>query len=182
MASLDLGIRSLMGLLLLIAVCQKVRSPRAFHRFTESMTGLGLPRFIGEGPAATFVVAGELVTISLLAVPATGRVGLGVSAALLTMMAAVPGYALHRGGTPNCLCFGGSSPKPITWGHVERNAALAAAATTCCSLYRPGPSPAHAVLAIGFGALAAVCTAYWRELNFALDPVFRPALTQTRSR
>lgn len=107
----------------LFSIAGKVRSRHAYHDFVSSLVAMRVLPERWTRPAAIATIAGETLTVPLLAIPATVPVGFLVAAGLLTIFTAAILAALRRGELAPCRCFGASTT-PLGKIHVVRNMVL----------------------------------------------------------
>ena len=164
-----LGMRLLLGFVFLSSSLPKLAAPDDFRR---ALSNYRLLPFHLVRPVAVWLPRLELVlALMLMAGVATRAVAFLAAAALLVFSIAVA-INLGRGRRIDCGCFGGSSPREITWRLVGRDVALAAAAVAVAA----SPSPSWvgsesvavtltAVLAVLIGQLLSE----WLRLRRALS-------------
>jgi hypothetical protein len=91
--------------------------------------GVGWKRQAAELGAPPFVSTAlpwvELVLGALLVTQVARRWAAVAALLLLGAFSALLVVRLRQGRRPPCACFGGWSSKPLAWGHVARNGALA---------------------------------------------------------
>ena len=166
-ASLDLGCRLALAVVLGTAFAGKLRGPRPFHALVSTMTELGMPAMFAIRPVAALVLALELAaTVLVITVP---LVGYPIAAALLLAFTAVVINALRRDEPVACRCFGASTA-PIGPAHVVRNLLLLAVAGSGAALYASGSTgELGLVLVLGVtGVLVGSLVTRWDDLIFLL--------------
>ncbi|MEU1883637.1 MauE/DoxX family redox-associated membrane protein [Streptosporangium sp. NPDC020072] len=151
-----------LALVFLAAVAGKLRGRGDLARFRAAVGEFGVaPRWSSAVSGA--VIAGELVSTSLMLIDATAPVGLGLAAMLLAAFTGAIGSAVRRGATTSCRCFG-ASDQPLGVRHVVRNVILlsVAAAGMAGTLLASGGLDVTAMLLSGFVAvvLATLVIAY----------------------
>jgi hypothetical protein len=167
--------RIVVGIVFAVAAIGKLRSPRRFTEFADSLAPLGRPGTDWR-PVAAAVAAGEVATATLLALPSTAGAGLAMATALLAALAAGIVTSLTRGRELRCRCFGtGGATLRAT--HVVRNAALAGLSGSALLVHLAGP-PADipfdlAAPAALLGAFLALVVLRWDDLTDLLSPVHR---------
>lgn len=145
----------LVGAVFAVAVVGKVRGAAAFRSLVESLAGLAVvPRGLAL-PVAVLLVLAEAAVVVLLAVPATGRLGLLAAALLLAALTAGVALELRRGTGGSCRCFGVST-RPLARLHLLRNGGLALVAALGAAAPPAERHPAGVALAACAGALLAV--------------------------
>ena len=108
----------LLGLAFLVAGGSKLA---AGPSWPEQATGLGAPPVVVPLLPWFELVLGAVLVVQVAPV-AAAVVALGLLAAFTALIV----RQLAQGRHPPCACFGAWSAKPLGWGHVARNAALAA--------------------------------------------------------
>lgn len=108
----------LLGLAFLVAGGSKLA---AGPSWPEQARGLGAPSVVV--PVLPWF---ELVLGAVLVVQVAPVVAAAVALGLLAAFTALIVRRLAQGRHPPCACFGAWSAKPLGWGHVARNVALAA--------------------------------------------------------
>lgn len=114
----------------------------------------GLPAWILR-PAALALPPVELALGVALLLPWTAQVAAAMGLLLLTALAVLLARHRWQRSTDSCACFGSRDQRPISWHHVARNVALAAAlvpAVVEVPTRVPLP-PQNVALAIGVAAL-----------------------------
>jgi len=116
--------RLALATLFLVAGAGKLADSAATRR---AVSDFGVPRWLAR-PFAVLLPIAEL-TVSVALLPAgTARWGaLGALVLLIAFTVAV-GFAVARGNSPECACFGQIHSSPASWRTLVRNAALAALA------------------------------------------------------
>ena len=108
----------LLGLAFLVAGGSKLA---AGPSWPEQAQGLGAPSYVVPVLPWFELVLGAVLVVQV--VPAAAAiVALGVLSAFTALIV----RRLAQGRHPPCACFGSWSAKPLGWGHVARNVALAA--------------------------------------------------------
>lgn len=95
----------------------------AGHGWPDQARGLGAPTFVI--PLLPWI---EIVLGAVLIVQLAPLVASGLALAMLVAFTGLIVLRLSEGRHPPCACFGAWSATPIGWGHVARNAVLAALA------------------------------------------------------
>ncbi|GAA1828674.1 hypothetical protein GCM10009682_54590 [Luedemannella flava] len=150
---------------LLISLVSKLRSATAFGEFRDGINDLRVvPRRLAAH-AAVAAVAGELVTLGLVLVPATTVPGLFVAGTLFAVFAGVLSRAVIRGAGTSCHCFG-ATKDVVSARHVARTALLALLAYGAGALswvahrsYPPTDVPT-AVIAVAVAGVLVVAVVY----------------------
>ncbi len=165
---LDAACRGLLLVVFAVAVVGKAASGSRRRSFAASLAGFGVgPR--ARDPVAAAVIAGELVTVALLAIaPASGY---AAAAAVLIVMTLAIARAIASGAPAVCRCFGGSD-SALGLHHVVRNALLVgvSALALVASSSGAGASLADAAswLAALAGAAAGALVTRWDDIVYAL--------------
>jgi uncharacterized membrane protein YphA (DoxX/SURF4 family) len=107
----------LLGLAFLVAGGSKLA---AGPGWPEQARGLGAPAVVIPVLPWFELVLGAVLVVQVAPIVAT-VVALGLLAAFTVLIV----RRLAEGRHPPCACFGAWSAKPLGWGHVARNAALA---------------------------------------------------------
>jgi hypothetical protein len=164
-----LAARVAMGLVFVTAALGKIGSRRRIRETAVALAVFGRPTMVGW-PALVVAIGGmEAVTVVLVAVPGTQRVGLGLGTALLGVFCAAIAMSIRRGRSVTCRCFGGAGGVLGTR-HLVRNGVLAALAGTALAVDRAGPiDPAAGLAAVVLGAVAAMIVIHWDDLATALS-------------
>jgi hypothetical protein len=141
-----------------LAAFGKLRGGAGFRAFVAWLARLlRVPGRTATALAALLVTA-ELATVALLLVPATARLGLALTCALLLVFICVVVYAIRAGVLTECRCFGGAGAL-MSYPLIVRNALLIALAVPGVAIASPAPAgePVLAGLAVASGlALAAL--------------------------
>jgi hypothetical protein len=118
--SVAVGCQLAIGVVFAVAAVSKVRD---FGGFADGLRRMGLlpPKLVR--PVAATVVAGEIATVLLLAIPGTLAIGFACAAVLLAGFTVTIVLALRRASAAACRCFG-ASERPLSQVHVVRNALL----------------------------------------------------------
>jgi uncharacterized membrane protein len=154
---MDLALRSALGLLFLAAAVHKLRDPRRFRRIVRGYRIVPKP-FVGA--AAVVIPLAELVSATLLALPAGRSAGLTAVAALLLLYAGAIAVNLARGVRHiECGCGPERTRRPISGGTAARNVALAVIALAALAPVRP--RVAAWVDGLGVGAVVAILARPW---------------------
>lgn len=103
--------------------------------------------------AACLVVAAELASVALLAVPATRRVGAVLAAGLCATFLVAMSSALRRGLRVDCGCFSPGQTDPIGPGSLTRTGLLLVLAALAVLGARQPFRPADLLVAILMGVL-----------------------------
>jgi hypothetical protein len=146
---------------LVLSVVSKLRSAAAFRRFRAGVDDLGVIPSRLAAPAAVAAVAGEVVTLGLVVVPATTAVGLFVAGTVFAVFAFILLRAVAGGAATSCHCFGATKDK-VSVRHVARTSLLAVLAYAAGGLSWAAPSSylsADFPTAIGAVAIAGVVVA-----------------------
>ena len=110
----------LLGIAFLVAGGSKLA---AGPSWPEQASGLGAPAVVVPALPWIELVLGALLVVQLAPV-AAGTSSLVLLAAFTALIVRRLGQGRH----PPCACFGAWSARPLGWGHVVRNLALAALA------------------------------------------------------
>jgi hypothetical protein len=134
---LALTCRCVIGGVFLFAVLSKVRQRSAREAFLVAVSAFA-PK-LPSAPVGVAVAAAEFVIVLLVALPATAFAGLVFATGVLAVFSAVLWWALRRGVSATCQCFG-VSEAPISRVQLVRNAALigVALAGAVAQLAAPG--------------------------------------------
>jgi hypothetical protein len=147
-----LACRAIIGTVFLVSALSKVRRPKAFTEFTDSVRAL-VPGARGAAPVlAAASVAAEFAIAAATLWGRSQRWGLAGAALLLALFSAVLALGIRRGVTTPCRCLG-ASPQPPGAPQLIRNAFLFAG----CAVGVLGSSDAAvhpAGAAVAFGAAA----------------------------
>jgi uncharacterized membrane protein YphA (DoxX/SURF4 family) len=108
----------LLGLAFLVAGGSKLAAGRSWP---EQARGLGAPAVVVPVLPWFELVLGAVLVVQLAPVAAAV-----VALVLLAAFTALIVRRLAQGRHPPCACFGAWSARPLGWGHVARNAFLAA--------------------------------------------------------
>lgn len=109
---------------LVFSLVAKLRSATAFRRFGTGVEELGVvPRRLAPA-AAVAAVAGEVVTLALVVVPATAALGLLVAGTIFAVFALVLVRTVASGAATSCHCFGATKDS-VSARHVARTSLLA---------------------------------------------------------
>ena len=123
MLALSVAVLTVAGVLV-FSLAPKLRSAAAFRRFSAGVEDLGVVPGRLATAAAAAAVAGELVTLALVVVPATAALGLFVAGTIFAVFALVLVRAIVKGAATSCHCFGATKDK-VAARHVVRTALLA---------------------------------------------------------
>ncbi|MFC7546089.1 MauE/DoxX family redox-associated membrane protein [Plantactinospora sp. GCM10030261] len=148
-----LAARILIALVFVASAVSKLRGVAAFQSFETATRGMGVPARLVR-PAAIAVLAGEVLTVPLLALPPGGLAGFAVAAVLLVAFSVGIALAVRRGTRQSCNCFG-SSTTPMGVRHLVRNGfLLAVVAAGVAGAVTGAAAPSHPA-AIAIVAVAA---------------------------
>lgn len=154
MSYLVLAVRVLLAGLLLVSATAKLRNRAAFREFAASTVAMRLASHRWSVPLALVTVVAELVTVALLAVPATAAAGLSAAAALTVAFTGSIGVSLRRGARVPCRCFG-VSRTPLGAPQLVRNLALLAVCGGALAVQARPAGPMHpAGVAVALSAAA----------------------------
>jgi uncharacterized membrane protein YphA (DoxX/SURF4 family) len=117
------AIRVLVSLILFSAGWAKARDPKGF---ANVINGLGVLPARAVDPAARVLPWVEMATAAFLLWGPTAPFAAIIGFGLLGAFGATIAFALARGATPECGCFGGRTPTKASWRLVVRNVALIA--------------------------------------------------------
>lgn len=175
MVYLMTGLKCLVGVVFLLALCGKTVVRGGFGGFERSLRDLRVVPRAYLRPVAVLVVAGEAGVVLALAVPgrATAVVGFGLATALLLVFAAGIARGLRRGSRTPCRCFGASTT-PLGPHHLLRNlllAVLAVLGATTTVVAAPGGHPAGALVAAAAGLVLGALAATLDELLALFQPM-----------
>jgi uncharacterized membrane protein YphA (DoxX/SURF4 family) len=160
-----LGIRFFLGLAFLTASLPKLAAPNDFRR---ALRNYRLLPFRLVGPVARWLPRLELMLALALLTGLAPAIAASLAAATLLAFSAAAAINLARGRRIECGCFGGSSPRRITWSLVLRDVVLAGAAIVVAvrppstwtliewPVEQAGPSVGRDAVALLIVALAAV--------------------------
>jgi len=164
-----LAARVAMGLVFVTAALGKIGSRRRIRETSAALAGFGRPPIV-SWPALVVAIGGmEAVTVVLVAVPATQRIGLGIGLALLGVFCAAIAVSIRRGRSVTCRCFGGAGGVLGTR-HLVRNVVLAGLAGTALAVDQAMPIDLGAGLAaVVLGAGAAMIVIHWDDLATAFS-------------
>jgi methylamine utilization protein MauE len=157
MSAVSFGCQCVLLLVFAVSVVSKVRDRASFLAFRAATRALLPPAAAAAArPVAVTVVVVEVSAVVTLAVPATGPVGLLLSAGLLAAFTAAIGAALRRGTTAACRCFGASTT-PLGARHLVRNGVLIVlAGVPLLTGAQPGGDPVALALAAGVAVVVAL--------------------------
>jgi hypothetical protein len=156
------------GLVFLTAALGKIGSRRRIRETSAALAGFGRPTLV-SWPLLVVAIGGmEAVTVVLVVVPGTQRIGLGLGVALLCVFCSAIAVSIRRGRSVTCRCFGGAGGV-LGARHLVRNGVLAALAGTALALDQAMPIDLGAGLAaVVLGAVAAMIVIHWDDLATAL--------------
>lgn len=181
MGNVLLTTRVLLALVFVASATGKLRGAIAFRSFETATRGMGVPARLVR-PAAVAVLAAEVLTIPLLALPPGGLVGFVLAAALLLAFSVGIALAVRRGTRQSCNCFG-SSKTPMGVRHLVRNGLLLAVVTVGAAAAVTGATPPQHPAAIAIAAVAAAVGAAlvirYDDLAALFVPERSPAATTT---
>lgn len=157
MGEIELGLRVMLGGVFLVAVT-KLRSQPGRAAFLDQVRVLaqvpvGLTRAL-----AVAVASGEVAALPLLAIPRWADAGFLLTGFLLCGFLASTAWALHRGSTVSCRCFGFGTAA-MGQAHLWRNSLLLAAAVTGFLLPGGAVSNGARLTVAVFGGLAGAVVA-----------------------
>jgi uncharacterized membrane protein YphA (DoxX/SURF4 family) len=124
-ASVSLGLRFLIGLVLLTAALPKLRNSADFR---DAVSNYGILPQALVPVFARWLPRIELVLGAALLVGFLPTIAAALAGALLLLFAAAVAYNLARGRAIECGCLSTSAPRKITWPIVHTDLLLAAAA------------------------------------------------------
>jgi hypothetical protein len=156
MVYVGLGCRCAVGVVFLASVSGKLRSRAAFRAFALWLAVLPIPLARSQPRAAAAVMAAaEALTVVLVALPWTVRLGLALAAAVLAVFTAGTWLAVARGADAPCHCFGAPAAR-LSLRHVVRDVLLVAVAVAGAAAGGPGGARlAGAALSVGAGLVVA---------------------------
>jgi hypothetical protein len=165
---LSVAVLTIAGVLVLSLV-SKLRSAAAFHRFRTGVDDLGVIPARLATSAAVAAVAGEVVTLGLVIVPATAALGLFVAGTVFAVFALVLVRAIAKGAASSCHCFGATKDK-VSARHVVRTSLLAVLAyaagglsSAAHSSYLSADFPT-AIVAVSVAGVVVAAVVYLDEL------------------
>jgi hypothetical protein len=167
---LDPLARVLLAVVFLSAVAGKLRSPRGFAEFRDSVAAIA-PRWLPVRPVAGGVVVGEAATVVLLAAPATRLAGYTLAAVLLAAFCVGIARVVHSRQTVRCQCFGAGGDA-LGRKHLVRNSLLIAVAAAGALDTATVTAPV-ALTAATAGALLGLLTTRWEDVTYLLVPTGR---------
>jgi hypothetical protein len=154
---------------LALSLVSKLRSAAAFRRFRAGVDELGVVPSRLAAPAAVAAVAGEVVTLGLVVVPATAALGLFVAGTVFAVFALILVRAVAKGAATSCHCFGATKDK-VAARHVVRTALLAVLAYAAGGLslaahssYLAADFPT-AIIAVAIAGVVVAAVVYLDEL------------------
>jgi hypothetical protein len=154
---------------LAVSLVSKLRSPAAFSRFRTGVQRLAVVPTGYATPAAVAAVAGELVTLLLVLVPATAALGLLLAGTVFAIFAGTLARAVARGAATSCHCFGATRDN-VSARHVARTCLLAvlgygagALSLATDSSYLSADAPT-VIVAVAVAAVAVTALVYLDEL------------------
>lgn len=157
------------GLVFAASFASKVRSAEAWRSYRESI------RLSGAVPqAAAAVVAGalavvELITVGLVAVPASRPLGIGVASMLSLSLTVGVGIAVSRHSQAVCHCFGAGDRLGRV--HLARNLVLTAVAVAGLAAWRGAAPDTHwqnSVVGVLIGVALAAVIVGWEDVAWAM--------------
>ena len=168
----DLFFRALIGAVFLLATVTKFRSEMAraeVARAVRVMLAVS-PRFARI--AARAGLALEALVVGLVAVPATGTIGLALAASLLAGYTAVLAAGLARGRRVACQCFG-TDGDVIRMKHIVRNGLLTLLAGGGAVISTDSRSFASSrdLIALAAGLVVGWLATRWDDLAYLLSGV-----------
>ncbi len=164
MEAIALGLRSSLGLILLVAGGSKVAAP---DRVIRAIGAYDLLPRRAVQPVARSLPLLEMATGALLLTGAAAGLAALAAAGMLAVFAAAVALNLARGRRFDCGCAGLSGSRPISWGLVARNVLLAGSASFVAVLELTGPKGSHA-LSSSPEVLPTVVTAWTATVLVAL--------------
>ena len=123
-----IGCCVLVGLVFAAAAIGKARSAAALREFAGTLVAGRLVARRWRMPVAVAVSVAEAGIAVLVAVPATGRLGLAAAAVLAVGFVAGIQVTVVRGARIPCVCFGSGSDRAMGRGYQIRNLLLAGCA------------------------------------------------------
>jgi hypothetical protein len=120
---LSAGVLTVIGVLV-VSLVSKLRSGAAFRQFRTGLGELGVVPVRLTTATAVAGLAGELLTLGLVVVPATATVGLFVAGTVFAVFALTLSRAVAKGAATSCHCFGARKDK-VSARHVVRTSLLA---------------------------------------------------------
>lgn len=165
---LSIAVLTIAGVLV-VSLVSKLRSAAAFRRFCAGVVELGVIPARLATSAAVATVAGELVTLGLLVVPATAALGLFVAGTVFAIFAFTLLRAVAKGAATSCHCFGATADT-VSKRHVARTSLLAVLAyaggvfsSTAHSSYLSANVPT-AIVAVAVAGVVVAAVVYLDEL------------------
>lgn len=169
-AQVVLAARVLIGLVFAAAAVGKAGSRQRFATFSAALAEWGRAPLVGWSVVAGGLACAEAVTVVLVVIPRTQRLGLFLGAALLVIFCAAIFRSILRGRSLTCRCFGGDGGK-LGPRHLVRNGLLAGSACAALAVGTTAPlDPGAAAGTVLLGAVAAVIVIHWDGLAEALRP------------
>jgi hypothetical protein len=170
MTAVEVGLRTALAVVFVVAFASKVRSRAAFAEFTASLGDIGWLRGRRRTAAAAAIPVLEAATVALLAVTATAAWGFAAAVVLLAAFTAVTGREVAQGHRVRCRCFGAGTAQ-IGPAQIFRNVVLLAGsaaglAVVPASHGHGGADAAALIYAFGFALLAALALVRWDDLAY----------------
>ena len=165
MELLLLGARLFLGIVFLSASIPKLFAPREFRR---ALTNYQLLPVWLVAPVAAWLPRFELLIAAVLLTGVAITITATVAGLALLAFSVAVGVNLARGRSIECGCFGGASPRRITWRLVLRDVVLVAAAFAVAAhppatwaavgwpVVTSGPVPMNEAFAVLFATTLAV--------------------------
>lgn len=181
--SASLACRLLAGTVFAVSFVSKVRGRKAWAVFGTWFASIPL-RPLGAKVAPIALAAAEAVVVVLVAIPATGTVGLVAATALCLALTAGLALAVSRGAHEPCHCFGISS-EPLGRQQIIRNALLLAATSggaVSAIAGGAGPSAPAPTAAVIVAVTAGVTVAILIMFSDDAVGLIRPADASSRGR
>lgn len=180
---LEIGIRSLVGMVFLISFSSKIASRAAFAEFFASVRGMEAVPSTLIWPTAVATTAMEAAIVVLVAIPAYSAqlTGLAISAGLLAAFNVVILKSIRRGTRTKCGCFGTSSA-PLGYHHLIRNTGLIIASLVGLTFLSSGPieDPGGSLVALAAGVTLGTMVTKSEQLIELFMPI--AAVSEPKSR